>query len=141
MKKLILLLMILLATHFSFAQLNRYVIQFKNKGSNTFTLANPLAYLSQKAIDRRTAYNITIDSFDLPITARYIDSVRLAGNVTILNRSKWLNQISIFTTDANALNKINALPFVASVNTIAARTATQINAKKKSLILKIQFYH
>ena len=136
MKKLILLLMILLATHFSFAQLNRYVIQFKNKGSNTFTLANPLAYLSQKAIDRRTAYHIAVDSFDLPITTRYIDSVRLSGNVTILNRSKWLNQISIFTTDANALNKINALPFVASVNTIAARTATQMNAKKEKFIIE-----
>jgi hypothetical protein len=32
-----------------------------------------------------------------------------------------LNQISILTTDASAITKINALPFVVSVKTIAAR--------------------
>lgn len=131
MKKLNLLLVFLFITLGAFAQLNRYVIQFKNKGSNSFTLANPIAYLSQKAIDRRTAYNIAIDSFDLPITQRYIDSIRLAGNVTILNKSKWLNQISIFTTDASALTKINALPFVVSVKTIASRTANNIKEREE----------
>lgn len=131
MKKMNLLIVFLFIAHCLFAQLNRYIIQFKNKGSNTFTLANPLTYLSQKAIDRRVAYNIPLDSFDLPITQRYTDSVRLAGNVTILNKSKWLNQISIFTTDANALTKINALPFVASVKTIASRTANNIKEREE----------
>lgn len=131
MKKLNLLIVFLVVAYSSFAQLNRYVIQFKNKGSSTFSLSNPAAYLSQKAIARRTAYNIAIDSFDLPITQRYIDSVRLAGNVTILNKSKWLNQISIFTTDASALTKINTLPFVESVKTIAARTANTIKEREE----------
>lgn len=121
MKKWSCLILILFVVNNAFAQLNRYVIQFKNKGSNTFSLNNPLAYLSQKAIDKRTSYNIQLDSLDLPITQRYIDSVRLSGSVTILNKSKWLNQISILTTDASAITKINALPFVVSVKTIAAR--------------------
>ncbi|MBP9215174.1 MAG: hypothetical protein KBF36_11490, partial [Chitinophagaceae bacterium] len=121
MKKWSCLILILFVVNNAFAQLNRYVIQFKNKGTNTFSLNNPLAYLSQKAIDKRTSYNIQLDSLDLPITQRYIDSVRLSGSVTILNKSKWLNQISILTTDASAITKINALPFVVSVKTIAAR--------------------
>jgi hypothetical protein len=44
----------------------------------------------------------------------------LAGAVTILNSSKWLNQVAIQTTDAAALNKINAFPFVLSYAPIGA---------------------
>ncbi|MEJ7675644.1 MAG: hypothetical protein WKF59_23790 [Chitinophagaceae bacterium] len=38
--------------------------------------------------------------------------MRLAGNVIILNKSKWLNEVCIQTTDAAALIKINSFPFV-----------------------------
>jgi len=104
------------------AQFSRYIIKFKNKGTSPYSIANPSVYLSNKAIARRSTYSIAIDSSDLPITPRYLDSVRLAGAVTILNASKWLNQVSIQTSDAAALNKINNLTFVQSVTGIAART-------------------
>lgn len=104
------------------AQVSRYIIRFKDKGSNPYTLSNPSAYLSQRAIDRRTKYSIAIDSTDLPVTPRYIDSVRLAGSVTILNPSKWLNSVTIQSGDANALAKISRFPFVQSVSGIALRT-------------------
>ncbi|MEI2750626.1 MAG: hypothetical protein V9E88_17950 [Ferruginibacter sp.] len=106
------------------AQFTRYVVQFKDKGTSPYSLSNPVQYLSQRAIDRRTRYNIAVDSLDMPVTPRYVDSVRLSGNVTILNVSKWLNQVSIQTTDALALAKINSLPFVLSAQPIAARVAT-----------------
>ena len=99
----------------------RYIIKFKDKGTNPFSIANPSQYLSQRALQRRLRYNILIDSLDLPVTPRYIDSVRLAGAVTILNASKWLNQVTIRTSDAVALAKINSLPFVVSSMPIAAR--------------------
>lgn len=95
-----------------FAQFTKYVIRFKDKAGTPFTIDNPSAYLSAKAIARRTKQNIAIDETDLPITPRYIDSVRLSGSVSILNESKWLNQICIQTTDSLALIKINNLPFV-----------------------------
>ena len=110
-------------TQTSEAQVSRYIIRFKDKGSNPYTLNNPSAYLSQRAIDRRTKYSIAIDSTDLPVTPRYIDSIRLAGNVTILNASKWLNSVSIRTNDASALAKINSFSFVQSVSGIALRIA------------------
>lgn len=126
MKKLLLLIGIILIADLAQAQISRYLVKFKNKATNPYSFSTPTAYLTQRAIDRRTAYGITIDSTDLPITPRYIDSVRLAGSVTILNKSKWLNQISIQTTDASALAKINALPFVESVSNIAARSIVLI---------------
>src|SRR5678815_3413233 len=120
------------------AQVSRYIIKFKDKGSNSFSVQNPSAYLSQKAIDRRTRYSIVIDSTDLPVTLRYLDSVRLAGAVIILNTSKWLNAVSIQTTDNAALTKINSLPFVQSVSGIALRSSNPVSKEDKFEIAKEQ---
>jgi serine protease AprX len=96
----------------AFAQFTKYIVRFKDKAGTPFTIDNPSGFLSPKAIARRTKQNIAIDETDLPITPRYIDSVRLAGNVIILDGSKWLNQVCIQTTDDAALAKINSMPFV-----------------------------
>jgi hypothetical protein len=121
MKKMALCLLVILSiTQISKAQSTRYVIKFKDKGTNPYSLSNPSAYLSSRAIARRTRYTIAIDSTDLPVTPRYIDSVQLAGTVTILNISKWLNSVTIQTTDAAALAKINGFSFVQTSSPIAA---------------------
>jgi serine protease AprX len=112
--------------HAANAQYTRYIVRFKDKGTNPFSLSNPAQYLTQRALDRRMRYNIAIDSTDLPITPRYIDSLRNAGAVTILTTSKWLNQVGIKTSDATALAKINAMPFVLSTTAVAARTQQEI---------------
>ncbi len=123
-KTLILLCFFLFTAVYSQAQFTRYIIRFKDKGTNPFSLNNPAQYLTQRAIDRRNRYNIAIDSSDLPVTPRYIDSVRLSGNVIILNSSKWLNQVAIKTSDAAALAKINSFPFVLSTSAIGSRSAS-----------------
>ena len=105
------------------AQFTRYIVKLKNKGGTSYTFTNPLSYLSQRAIDRRTRYGITIDSSDLPVTASYLTQIRNVPNVTLLNVSKWLNSVTIQTSDANAVTTTNAFPFVESVNGIAARLA------------------
>lgn len=103
------------------AQFTRYIVRLKNKGGTPYTFTNPSVYLSQRAIDRRTRYGIAIDSSDLPATPSYVNQVRAVPNVTILNVSRWLNSISIQTSDPNAINTINSFSFVQSVNPIAAR--------------------
>jgi serine protease AprX len=111
------------------AQSTRYIIRFTNKGNNAFTLSNPTAYLSQRAIDRRTRYHIAIDSLDLPVTKSYIDSVLASGSVTLLNASKWLNSITIKTTDAAALARIRSFSFVINADSIAARLIENVPGK------------
>ncbi|MEO7139390.1 MAG: S8 family peptidase [Ferruginibacter sp.] len=112
------------------AQFTRYIIKLKDKSFNGFSTVNPSQFLSARALQRRNRYNIAIDSTDLPVTQRYIDSIRLAGAVTILNTSKWLNQVAIRTSDAAALAKINSFPFVlatAPVGSITRPTETAVN--------------
>ena len=112
------LLLFFTASH---AQYNRYIVRLKHKGATTYTLANASPYLSPRAIDRRTRYHIAIDSTDLPVPASYISQLRSIPNVTVLNTSRWLNAVTIFTTDPAAITAINALPFVQSTSGIAAR--------------------
>jgi hypothetical protein len=133
MKKIFLCLILILAVQISEAQFSRYIIQFKNKTGSSFSLNNPVQFLSQRAINRRTRYSIAIDSTDLPVLQRYIDSLRLAGNVTILNTSRWLNQVSIQTTDAAALAKMATFPFVHTVAPIAARESTNSTKKEPAI--------
>jgi len=104
------------------AQFTRYVVKLKNKGGNPFSISTPTAYLSQRAINRRTRYGIAIDSTDLPVTPAYVAQIAGVANVTILNVSKWHNSVAIQTTDPNAITTINGFTFVQSVSPIAART-------------------
>lgn len=105
------------------AQFNRYLIQCKYKRGTTYSLQRPQDFLSARAIQRRIRYNIPIDSADLPVPVAYIDGIRNVGNVTILNVSKWLNQISIETTDPTAIDRIGQLSFVERTDPIAARAS------------------
>jgi len=130
MKKLIVVLIgsCLLFTEIQ-AQFTRYVVKLRNKGGNPFSLSIPSAYLSQRAIDRRTRYGIAIDSTDLPVTPSYITQIRNVSNVTVLNISKWHNSVTIQTSDANAITTINGLSFVQSVVSIATRTQNSTTGK------------
>ncbi len=103
------------------AQYPKHIIRLRDKGASTFSISNPAAYLSPRALQRRTRYQLAVDSFDLPVNKRYVDSIRAAGNVTILSTSKWLNQVLIQTTDQSALAKINSFRFVASTQPIGMR--------------------
>ncbi|HEY5465160.1 MAG TPA: S8 family peptidase [Hanamia sp.] len=111
-KNYFLILLFLFFSLHSSAQFTRYVVRFKDKDGTPFSINNPSQFLSARAIARRAKQHIAIDETDLPVTPRYIDSVRLSGNVQILDESKWLNQVCIATTDSAAILKINSFPFV-----------------------------
>ena len=111
----------------SSGQFTRYLVKLKNKAGTPYTISNPSAYLSARAIARRTRYNIAIDSTDLPVTPAYVTQIGAVSNVTVLNVSRWLNQVSIQTTDANAITTISGFPFVEGVSGIAARVAANEN--------------
>ena len=124
MKKVLpLFIILLLLIGESHAQVTRFIVRFKHKGATSFNLSNPAAYLSARAIDRRTRYNIAIDSSDLPVPASFITQIKNIPGVTVLNASRWLNAVSVDTTDPGALAAINALPFVQTVSGLAAKTA------------------
>jgi len=132
MKKffIFLLLTLFFASNIS-AQFTKYIVRFKDKTGSSFSIDRPAEFLSAKSIERRTRQHISIDETDLPVLSRYVDSVRLAGNVTILNQSKWLNEVCIATTDAAALAKINSFSFVINSQPVKRTVNRDVISKPK----------
>lgn len=123
MKKLLLLLAIISIFGFvaSAQTPMKYWVQFTDKGNNPYSISNPSAYLSSRALQRRANQGIAIDSLDLPCTPMYVSGVASTG-VVILAQSKWLNGVVIFTADTNALNTIAGLSYVVSTSFVGLRT-------------------
>ncbi|MGI8951837.1 MAG: S8 family serine peptidase [Chitinophagaceae bacterium] len=121
MKHRIILLLLISFAQYVYSQYPKYIIQFTDKNNDPYSISNSSQFLSAKAIERRTKFNILIDSSDLPVNPFYVDSVLSKGNVQLLSKSKWLNQILIYTTDANAIQQIQLLPFVKFAQAIGFR--------------------
>jgi serine protease AprX len=115
----------LITGHLPTSAQDRHIIELTDKRVTTFSLTAPQQYLSARALERRRRQSISIDSSDLPVCSTYIDSIRSIRNVTILNASKWLNQVAIRTGDAQALKRIRNFPFVKQVTTVANRPSRQ----------------
>ena len=72
------------------AQTYRYLILFKDKASNVYSLNKPEAFLSSKSLERRTKNVIAITQQDLPVSETYLNQVRATG-ARILFPLKWIN--------------------------------------------------
>lgn len=88
---------------------NRYVVYFTDKANTPYSISQPQEFLSQRAINRREAQNIDIDSLDLPVDPAYIQAVQNLGDVEILYPLKWMNAILIETTDPAVILGLNGL--------------------------------
>lgn len=88
----------------SFSQEDAWVY-FKDKPNFATYLSNPITMLSQRAIDRRTSQNISLDISDVPIYQPYIDEVIASTGIIVKAKSKWLNCVHVrgSQTDINAL--------------------------------------
>ena len=128
MKKLTLLLLAMFACAYVQAQIatNIYWVQFTDKNESPYTIDNPEAYLSQRALERRARLGIEIDEYDIPVNPQYLQAVADCG-VLLLNPSKWLNGVSVYTTDPNVIETINALAFVEEVRECPAYPEAQNN--------------
>lgn len=128
----LIVVLLLLFTVTGKSQQTKHVIFFTDKNETNFSLSQPSSFLSARAVARRQKYNIPVDSSDLPVVPRYIDSVTASGNVTLIGRLRWLNAIIIQTNDAAALQKINSFPFVKNRTGIAIRS-TAISRMQKNI--------
>ena len=121
---------LLIITCFSQAG-DRLWIQFTDKNNGPYLISQPLDFLSQKSVDRRTKQGIVITNNDIPVTPAYLDSIRNTG-VNIMHTSKWFNAATIQTTDSAAIAKILSFPFVKNtIDTVAKRSSNKTMLKDK----------
>lgn len=92
----------------------KYRLILKDKGTSAYSISKPSEFLSARAIERRRKRNIPVDETDLPISADYIKAIKQIGGVIVV-QSKWLNTVSVNTSDEFLVDKYKALPFVKDV--------------------------
>ena len=131
MKRLSLLLLALVACSFVQAQIstNIYWVQFTDKNGSPYSIDAPEVYLSQRALDRRARLGIAIDEYDLPVNPQYLQAVADCG-AQLLNPSKWLNGVSVYTTSTSVIDAINALEFVEVVRNCPNNPEAQLKKER-----------
>ncbi|MFT7613983.1 MAG: serine protease AprX [Parvicellaceae bacterium] len=96
----------------------RYWVELSDKASTPYSISNPAAFLSAKAIDRRLNQGIDITLNDLPVDPSYVAQIAAVPTVTVWVTSKWFNAVSVEVTDSTMVDSILNLPFVVQVDTV-----------------------
>ena len=100
---------------------NCYRIYLSDKNNNPYSINNPSEFLTQRAIDKRSRFNIPVTEQDLPVNPQYKQQIMaLDMQMQVLAVSKWMNTIAIYSTDASIVQQINDLSFVDSVKAIGS---------------------
>jgi len=125
MKKTTFLLIALLSVIFSFGQVapDKYYVQFTDKNNSPYSIDIPEEFLTQRSIDRREKFDIDITEQDLPVNPAYLEGVANTG-AEMLFSTKWMNGVTIHTTQQSVLDAINALPYVADLLLLTDRDNT-----------------
>ena len=98
-----------------FSQVQDAWVYFNAKPNAQMYLDAPLKMLSQRALDRRTNQNISLDSKDIPIENSYINQVNTVAGISVLAKSKWLNSIHVRGTQA-VINSLKTFSFVDKID-------------------------
>lgn len=96
----------------------RHLVYFRDKTGTPFSVSQPQAFLSARAITRRTRQGIAVLPRDLPVNPAYLTQLRgLAGGPRVLYTSRWFNA-AVVSCDSTTLTRVLALPMVRSANTL-----------------------
>ncbi|HET7733184.1 MAG TPA: S8 family peptidase, partial [Paludibacter sp.] len=114
------------------AQTNYYFyVQFANKNNSPYSLSKPSAFLSERAIARRTAFSIASDSTDLPVNPAYLQQIENLG-IHVHCRSKWMNGATVILPDSAKMSQVRALPFVRFVEYTGKLFGAALAPKQKA---------
>ena len=94
------------------------MVFFTDKQNSPYSVSNPSAFLSPRAIARRQRQQIAVTEADLPPNPAYVQGVAATGSVRVREYSRWLNAVLVqaTTTDVQALQ---LLPYVQQVEYVA----------------------
>ena len=96
----------------------RHLVYFRDKAGTPFSLTQPQAFLSARAVARRRRQGIAVLPRDLPVTPAYLSQVRaVAGSPRVLYTSRWFNA-AVVSCDVATLARIRALPVVRMAATL-----------------------
>lgn len=137
-KRWVLLSGFLILSSTGLAQINRYMVFFKDKSGSPYSVSQPVQFLSQKAIDRRIGQGIGIMPEDIPVNTRYVQEVKNTG-AEVFFTTRWLNGLLI-QCQSSLLPTLRALPDVDRIEFVAPQ-ARLMNAGRRHTYLKKKNTH
>lgn len=116
-----LVLVLLINTSAAVAQTPQYGfrIHFADKDNTPYTIGNPAAFLTQRAIDRRTRLNIPVDQSDLPVTPAYVDTALALPGAKLHMISKWFNYMVLLLNDSSQILNLQGKPYISRIEYVA----------------------
>lgn len=117
MRTLSLIIIFLLSAKLQAQDINRYMVFFTDKANNAYTLQEPEAFLSERALERRIAQEIALDESDLPVSPAYVNQLKETG-AGVYFRSRWFNAALVEAT-IEQLEAIQTLAVVRQVVFVA----------------------
>lgn len=100
----------------------KYWVQFTDKNNSSYSLTEPLEFLSPAAVERRNKFGISIEELDLPVNEAYVSEVSSIDGLEIVHSSKWFNAVTIQVIDSNLINTVlpllDELSYVAEIKSV-----------------------
>ncbi|RYU83352.1 S8 family serine peptidase [Hymenobacter persicinus] len=99
------------------ATVRKHLIYFTNKAGTPFSLSQPQAFLSARALARRTRQGIALKPRDLPVNPAYVAQVKAVAGVRVWYTSRWFNA-AVVSCDSTTLASIRTLSCVQGAQTL-----------------------
>lgn len=110
---------VLLALSASAERTYKYRISLKDKVGTSYTIGQPEAFLSKRALERRNRQRLPIDETDLPVSHTYVEELLRTG-AKLVTTSKWNNTVVLEVSDTTLMDGVEKLPFVSKVKKVWA---------------------
>ena len=98
----------------------KFRVNLKDKVGTAYTVDNPQAFLSERALERRNRQNLPIDETDLPVSQQYVKEL-LGTGARLVTTSKWNNTVVLEVSDTTLMDKVAKMPFVTGVKKVWAQ--------------------
>lgn len=96
----------------------RHLVYFRDKAGTPFSVAQPQAFLSARAVARRSRQGIAVLPRDLPVSPAYVAQINgVAGGARVVYTSRWFNA-ALVSCDSVTLTRVLALPAVRRATTL-----------------------
>ena len=135
MRKYFLFFLLALLSFQLFSQIapDKYFIQFTDKNNSPYYLSHPEEFLAARALARRAKFHIPIKENDLPVNPQYVKAVANTG-IKILNASRWLNGVTVYTTDTALIDSVEHFSFVKQTITFKPGVQKPDKFKKEAVL-------
>ncbi len=90
-------------------------IHFTDKTGSP-ALANPSAFLSARALQRRSTQGVSVAEADRPVSPAYLSDVLSATSGKLHVTSRWFNQCVILLSDSSKILQLQGKPYITGID-------------------------